>query len=69
MRRNLRSLVVPAALLLASAGRSAALGQKSGGILRFPCDGSASMSKRKGDTMMVNGNYNTWRLEDAWLYR
>ena len=21
----------------------------------------------KGDRMMVNGNYNGWRLEDAWL--
>jgi hypothetical protein len=21
----------------------------------------------KGHTMMVNGNYNGWRLEDAWL--
>ena len=21
----------------------------------------------KGRTMMVNGNYNGWRLEDAWL--
>jgi hypothetical protein len=33
----------------------------------FPVSGACRQPYFKGHTMMVNGNYNGWRLEDAWL--
>ena len=33
----------------------------------YPMSGACWQPYFKGHTMMVNGNYNGWRLEDAWL--
>jgi peptide/nickel transport system substrate-binding protein len=33
----------------------------------YPVSGACWQPYFKGHTMMVNGNYNGWRLEDAWL--
>ncbi len=33
----------------------------------YPKSGACWQPYFKGHTMMVNGNYNGWRLEDAWL--
>jgi peptide/nickel transport system substrate-binding protein len=38
-------------------------------IIFYPVSGACWQSQFKGHTMMVNGNYNGWRLEDAWLDR
>jgi peptide/nickel transport system substrate-binding protein len=35
----------------------------------YPVAGACWQPYFKGHTMMVNGNYNGWRLEDAWLDR
>ena len=32
-----------------------------------PVSGACGQPCFKGHTVMVNGNYNGWRLEDAWL--
>jgi peptide/nickel transport system substrate-binding protein len=36
-------------------------------IIFYPVSGACWQPQFKGHTMMVNGNYNGWRLEDAWL--
>jgi peptide/nickel transport system substrate-binding protein len=36
-------------------------------IIFYPVSGACRQPQFKGHTMMVNGNYNGWRLEDAWL--
>jgi peptide/nickel transport system substrate-binding protein len=36
-------------------------------IIFYPRSGACRQPQFKGHTMMVNGNYNGWRLEDAWL--
>jgi peptide/nickel transport system substrate-binding protein len=36
-------------------------------IIFYPRSGACWQPQFKGHTMMVNGNYNGWRLEDAWL--
>jgi peptide/nickel transport system substrate-binding protein len=36
-------------------------------IIFYPVSGACWQPPFKGHTMMVNGNYNGWRLEDAWL--
>jgi peptide/nickel transport system substrate-binding protein len=33
----------------------------------YPVSAACWQPYFKGHTMMVNGNYNGWRLEDAWL--
>jgi peptide/nickel transport system substrate-binding protein len=33
----------------------------------YPVSGACWQPYFKGHTMMINGNYNGWRLEDAWL--
>jgi hypothetical protein len=33
----------------------------------YPVLGACWQRYFKGHTMMINGNYNGWRLEDAWL--
>jgi len=33
----------------------------------YPMSAACWQPYFKGHTMMVNGNYNGWRLEDAWL--
>jgi peptide/nickel transport system substrate-binding protein len=38
-------------------------------IIFYPVSGACWQPQFKGHTMMVNGNYNGWRLEDAWLDR
>jgi peptide/nickel transport system substrate-binding protein len=51
-----------------SYGRSAQAGRgrgPSGALLSNV--GACWQPYSKGHTMMVNGNYNGWRLEDAWL--
>ena len=35
--------------------------------LFYPMSAACWQPYFKGHTMMVNGNYNGWRLEDAWL--
>ena len=35
----------------------------------YPVSAACWQPYFKGHTMMVNGNYNGWRLEDAWLDR
>ena len=37
--------------------------------LFYPMSAACWQPYFKGHTMMVNGNYNGWRLEDAWLDR
>jgi len=36
-------------------------------VIFYPVSGACWQPDFKGHTMMVNGNYNGWRLEDAWL--
>jgi peptide/nickel transport system substrate-binding protein len=36
-------------------------------VIFYPVSGACWQPHFKGHTMMVNGNYNGWRLEDAWL--
>jgi peptide/nickel transport system substrate-binding protein len=36
-------------------------------IIFYPVSGACWQPQFKGHTMMINGNYNGWRLEDAWL--
>ena len=36
-------------------------------IIFYPRSGACWQPQFKGHTMMINGNYNGWRLEDAWL--
>jgi peptide/nickel transport system substrate-binding protein len=36
-------------------------------IIFYPVSGACWQPQFHGHTMMVNGNYNGWRLEDAWL--
>jgi peptide/nickel transport system substrate-binding protein len=36
-------------------------------IIFYPVSGACWQPQFKGHQMMVNGNYNGWRLEDAWL--
>jgi len=36
-------------------------------IIFYPVSGACAQPQFHGHTMMVNGNYNGWRLEDAWL--
>jgi peptide/nickel transport system substrate-binding protein len=36
-------------------------------IIFYPVSGACRQPQFRGHTMMVNGNYNGWRLEDAWL--
>jgi peptide/nickel transport system substrate-binding protein len=36
-------------------------------IIFYPVSGACWQPQFKGHTMMVNGNYNGWRFEDAWL--
>jgi len=36
-------------------------------VIFYPVSGACWQPYFKGHTMMVNGNYNGWRLEDAWL--
>jgi peptide/nickel transport system substrate-binding protein len=38
-------------------------------IIFYPVSGACWQPQFHGHTMMVNGNYNGWRLEDAWLDR
>ena len=38
-------------------------------IIFYPVSGACWQPHFKGHTMMVNGNYNGWRFEDAWLDR
>jgi hypothetical protein len=36
-------------------------------IIFYPGSGACWQPQFHGHQMMVNGNYNGWRLEDAWL--
>src|SRR6516164_9613004 len=36
-------------------------------IIFYPRSGACWQPQFKGHTMMINGNYNGWRFEDAWL--
>jgi hypothetical protein len=36
-------------------------------IIFYPRSGACWQPQFKGHTMVINGNYNNWRLEDAWL--
>jgi len=36
-------------------------------IIFYPVSGACWQPQFRGHTMMINGNYNGWRLEDAWL--
>src|SRR5947209_2436224 len=36
-------------------------------IIFYPVSGACWQPQFHGHTMMINGNYNGWRLEDAWL--
>ena len=36
-------------------------------IIFYPRSAACWQPQFKGHTMMINGNYNGWRLEDAWL--
>jgi peptide/nickel transport system substrate-binding protein len=36
-------------------------------VIFYPVSGACWQPYFKGHTMMVNGNYNGWRMEDAWL--
>ena len=36
-------------------------------VIFYPVSAACWQPYFKGHTMMVNGNYNGWRLEDAWL--
>ncbi len=38
-------------------------------IIFYPVSGACWQPQFKGHTMMINGNYNGWRFEDAWLDR
>jgi peptide/nickel transport system substrate-binding protein len=38
-------------------------------VIFYPVSAACWQPYFKGHTMMVNGNYNGWRLEDAWLDR
>jgi peptide/nickel transport system substrate-binding protein len=38
-------------------------------VIFYPVSGACWQPYFKGHTMMVNGNYNGWRMEDAWLDR
>jgi peptide/nickel transport system substrate-binding protein len=36
-------------------------------IIFYPRSGACWQPQFKGHTMMINGNYNGWCLEDAWF--
>jgi len=36
-------------------------------VIFYPVSGACWQPHFKGRTMMLSGNYNGWRLEDAWL--
>ena len=54
-----------------SSGRSSASWPRTAArpAIFYPVSAACWQPYFKGHTMMVNGNYNGWRLEDAWLDR
>jgi len=52
-----------------SCGKSSASWRRDAArpALFYPMSAACWQPYFKGHTMMVNGNYNGWRFEDAWL--
>ena len=52
-----------------SCGKSSASWRRTRRVRRifYPISAACWQPYFKGHTMMVNGNYNGWRFEDAWL--